>query len=476
MLESKKIYTAITELRGDLHTAVGLYACLRNSYSSSLLLESTDFTADSNCFSYICVDPIAGFKAKDNSISTYFEDNKINSDCENDLILSKFIDFKSSFSNESPEYPKGVVNGFFGYISYESIQYFEDIKLSQKSDENRDIPDLNYELFRFVIVINHFKHQMYLIENSFSNDFSKSEPLRKSLLAKINNPSFNFGHFDYSENEDSNFTDEEYLDLVETCKKHIKIGDIFQIVPSRKFITKYSGDDFNLYRALRSINPSPYLFYFNYGDFRIIGSSPEAELITTNNKAEIYPIAGTSPRSGDSKIDEDNVEKLLANAKENAEHVMLVDLARNDLSKHCTNVNVDSFREVHFFSHVIHLVSKVSGVMKKNINSINLLADTFPAGTLSGAPKYRAMELIDKYERGKRGHYGGALGFIGFNNDSHHAIIIRSFLSKNGYLYRQAGGGIVIDSEAVSELNEVNSKLKALKLALSKAKVIGGDS
>lgn len=476
MLKSKKIYTAITELRGDLHTAVGLYASLRNSYSNSLLLESTDFTADSNCFSYICVDPIAGFQAKDNNISKYFDKQKETIQSENELVLSKFIEFKSSFNNESSEYPKGVVNGFFGYISYESIQYFEDIKLSQKENEEREIPDLNYDLYRFVIVINHYKHQMYLIENSFSNNFSKSEDLKKSLLAKIKNPAFSFGSFDYSENEDSNFTDQEYLELVETCKKHIKIGDIFQIVPSRRFITKYSGDDFNLYRALRSINPSPYLFYFNYGDFRIIGSSPEAELITSDNKAEIYPIAGTSPRSGDSKVDEERVEKLLANAKENAEHVMLVDLARNDLSKHCTNVNVDSFREVHFFSHVIHLVSKVSGIMKNSINSINLLADTFPAGTLSGAPKYRAMELIDRYERGKRGHYGGALGFIGFNNDTHHAIIIRSFLSKNGYLYRQAGGGIVIDSEPKLELNEVNSKLRALKLALSKAKVIGGDS
>lgn len=477
-LQHTVINTKIKELTGDLHTAIGLYASIRNYYQTTLLLESTDFTADSNCFSYICINPIAGFKATKNNYS-YFYPNKpldeLNSEkTDFQEVLGKFTSFKESFSNSEMNYPKGVINGFFGYITFDAVQYFEDISFEGKSNEGREIPDLQYHLYRYVLVINHFKHKMYLIENYVeSEDINQLAEESKLLLNRIKNQEARFGSFNYKDEESSNFTDSQFIKVVEKCKEHIQRGDVFQIVPSRRFETEYTGDCLLVYRALRSINPSPYLFYFNYGDFRIIGSSPEAELITSDGKAEIYPIAGTTKRTTSSIEDEKQVNRLLEDAKENAEHVMLVDLARNDLSKHCVDVKVDSFRDVHYFSHVIHLVSKVSGKMKNSVNAITLLADTFPAGTLSGAPKYRAMELIDRYENGNRGFYGGALGFIGFNNDSHHAIMIRTFLSKNGKLYRQAGAGTVIGSKPENELQEVNSKLEALKLALKEAKKLG---
>lgn len=477
-LQDTVINTKIKELTGDLHTAMGLYASIRNYYQTSLLLESTDFAADSNCFSYICVNPIAGFSVKKESYQYFYPETAFDEiergDCRVSEVLKKFTDFKESFTNAKVDYPTGVINGFFGYINFDAVQYFEDISFSSESSEERSIPDLQYHMYRYVLVIDHFKHKMYLIENYLdSENETELASERKKLINRIKAQEARFGRFDYKEEELSNFTDSEFINVVKKCKEHIQRGDVFQIVPSRRFETEYCGDCLMLYRALRSINPSPYLFYFNYGDFRIIGSSPEAELITSNGKAEIYPIAGTTKRTASSVEDEKQVKRLLADAKENAEHVMLVDLARNDLSKHCVDVKVDSFREVHYFSHVIHLVSKVSGVMKDNVNAITLLADTFPAGTLSGAPKYKAMELIDKYENGSRGYYGGALGFIGFNNDSHHAIMIRTFLSKNGKLFRQAGAGIVIGSKPENELQEVNSKLEALKLALKEAKKLG---
>lgn len=256
------------------------------------------------------------------------------------------------------------------------------------------------------------------------------------------------------------------------AKEHCFRGDVFQLVLSRRFFQNFKGDEFNVYRTLRSINPSPYLFFFDYGDFKIFGSSPEAQLIVQDGKAEIHPIAGTFKKTGDDKKDLISAKELAKDPKENSEHVMLVDLARNDLSRNGTNVVVEKNREIQFYSHVIHLVSKVTCKMKTTTNTFRVVADTFPAGTLSGAPKHKALQLIDKYEKIKRNFYGGAIGYMDFNGNFNHAIIIRSFLSLNNQLHYQAGAGIVADSIPESELQEVYNKLGALDKALIQAEKI----
>ena len=285
----------------------------------------------------------------------------------------------------------------------------------------------------------------------------------------IKNKNFPEYHFQSNGGEESTLTGEDFMAVVDNMKQHIYRGDVFQIVPSRPFSRKFLGDEFNVYRSLRSINPSPYLFYYDYGDFRIFGSSPEAQITIKNNIASIFPIAGTFKRSGDDLKDAEIAQRLENDPKESAEHVMLVDLARNDLSRHCEQVEVKAFKEVQYYSHLIHLVSHVSGKLRDDVSSFKIVADTFPAGTLSGAPKYRAMEIIDENEKTKRSFYSGAIGYFGFNGDFIHAIMIRSFLSKNNTLHYQAGAGIVADSDPESELKEVDNKIAALRKAIEMA-------
>ena len=356
----------------------------------------------------------------------------------------------------------------FGYTTYNSVKYFEDVEINAAKQEVKEIPDMIYSVYKYVIAINHFKDEMYLYENIIDGEESELDSL-ESIINQRNFAQFNFSA---EGKEESNLTDKEYLQMVKKGKEECKRGNLFQIVLSREFIQKFKGDEFNVYRALRSINPSPYLFYFDYGNFKIFGSSPEAQLVVKNNEAQIHPIAGTFKRTGDDKIDNELAEKLKLDKKETSEHVMLVDLARNDLSRNCDEVKVDVFAETQFYSHVIHLVSKVTGKIKSTSNSLKVFADTFPAGTLSGAPKVKAMEIIDSCENDSRGYYGGAIGFIAFNGDFNHAIIIRSFLSKNNQLFYRAGAGVVIASTEENELQEVNNKLGALKSAIQLAKEI----
>ena len=351
----------------------------------------------------------------------------------------------------------------FGYTSYDSVKYFEDIKLKEPLDDDYRIPDIYYSLYRYIIAINHFNNRIYLVENLPEGGESRLDEV-KSLLRDRSIGAFQFKPLN---TENSNITDEEYIEMVKKGKKHCNIGDVFQVVLSRQFSQKFRGDEFNVYRALRNINPSPYLFYFDYGGYKLFGSSPEAQLIIENRIARINPIAGTFKRSGDDEQDRQLAIDLATDVKENAEHVMLVDLARNDLSRNSDNVVVKTFREVQFYSHVIHLVSEVTGELKEGFNPIKIFGDSFPAGTLSGAPKIKAMQLIDTIETRNRGFYGGAIGNIGFNGDINHAIMIRSFLSKNNTLCYQAGAGIVAASVEESELNEVNNKLGALKAAIA---------
>ena len=466
-MKTYTLHTSYKRVLADTTTPVSIYLRLRDVFPNSLLLESSDYHSRENSTSYICFDPIAGIKLSDNSLTSYFPDGAREEVSAEGLDLKKEVsNFRNRFQSADELDFKFITNGLFGYFTFETVQYFEDIKLKSEPVDGRSIPLMQYHVYRYIIAIDHFKNELYLLEHR--TDKEEANGLEK-ILYLIQNKNFPEYKFSLNGDEKSNFSDEEFIEVVEKMKTHIYRGDVFQIVPSRAFSKPFLGDEFNVYRALRSINPSPYLFYFDYGDFRIFGSSPEAQLTIKHNEATIYPIAGTFKRTGIALQDADLAKKLINDPKESAEHVMLVDLARNDLSRHCEQVAVQSFKEVQYYSHLIHLVSKVSGQLQNGVNPFDVVGDTYPAGTLSGAPKYMAMQLIDKYENRQRGFYSGAIGYMGFNGDFNHAIMIRSFLSQNNVLHYQAGAGIVADSDPKSELNEVNHKIMALRKALEMA-------
>ena len=436
------------------------------------MLESSDYHSKENSYSYICCEQVASIKVDDNIIAQYYPDGvERTQKLDGSITVIEAIEsFKNSFQVQDSKF-KFITNGLFGYINYDAVQHFEEIKFN-RSSEPTDIrtPDLQYAVYRYVIVFDHFKNELYIFQHNVEGG-SSDEGINviKSLIENRNFASYNFSS---DKGEQSNFTDEDFKAIVREGIKHCKRGDVFQVVLSREFQRKFKGDEFNVYRALRAVNPSPYLFYFDYGDFKLFGSSPEAQIVVKDDQAGIFPIAGTYPRTGDDQKDAQMAEELRSDPKENSEHIMLVDLARNDLSRNARNVKVDTFSEIQYYSHVIHMVSKVTGTIGEGKSTFQIVADTFPAGTLSGAPKYRAMELIDKYENKSRGFYGGAIGFMGFNGDFNHAIIIRSILSKNNTLTYRAGAGVVSDSNEEKELQEVNNKLGALNEAIERANYV----
>ncbi|MCY7420300.1 MAG: anthranilate synthase component I family protein [Chitinophagaceae bacterium] len=464
--------TVCKKTLADVFTPVGIYLRLRDRFPGSILLESTDFHASENSFSYICIQPIAGIQV---STADSFEFKY-----PNETVIKKKLKGKEAVVAELDKFLKrfqpsdkselSVAQGLFGYTTYDAVQFFEDgLHLPENTTRQPNgIPLMRYRMYQYVIAINHFKDELYICENKVKGVDSELE-LITSLIKSRDIPVFPFNTVG---SETSNLTNEQYIDMVNKGKESCHRGDVFQIVLSRRFEQQFTGDEFTVYRALRTVNPSPYLFYFDYNDYRLMGSSPESQLIINKKKAIVHPIAGTFKRTGDDAQDELLAEKLLNDPKENAEHVMLVDLARNDLSRYADNVTVDSYKKIHFYSHVIHMVSEVTGTPKPGTNPFELLAATFPAGTLSGAPKVRAMQLINEYEPTPRSYYGGAIGVIGFDGQLNHAIMIRSFLSKQNTLFYQAGAGVVAASNAESELQEVNNKLNALKTAIALAKEI----
>ncbi|GAB3931080.1 anthranilate synthase component I family protein [Mucilaginibacter myungsuensis] len=465
-----KINTKYTKLLADTTTPVSIYLRLRDVFPNSLLLESSDYHSRENSMSYVCCEPIGGLSLTDGELAISYPGHQKETYKKGEFDLLEQLDnFLATFETEQIGL-KIISNGLFGYFTHEAVEHFETIKLKVSDKTERKIPEMQYHIYRYIIAIDHFKNELYIFDNQVDGT-DKEDGLEK-IAYLIKNKNFPEYHFQTQGDEQSNLTNEGFMAIVEKMKQHIYRGDVFQIVPSRAFSQQFSGDEFNVYRALRSINPSPYLFYFDYGDFRIFGSSPEAQITVKNRVASIFPIAGTFKRSGDDEKDAEIARALEADPKESAEHVMLVDLARNDLSRHCTQVEVKAFKEVQYYSHLIHLVSHVSGVLKPGVSSFKVVADTYPAGTLSGAPKFRAMEIIDENENIKRSFYSGAIGYLGFNGDFNHAIMIRSFLSKNNTLHYQAGAGIVADSIAESELKEVDNKIAALRKALEMAQDI----
>ena len=461
-----KVKTKFLKVISDIHTPVGVYLKLRDLYSKIFLLESSDYKGSENSLSFICFESKAQISIDNNTVNTIINAKEVKKEIEPDKDVSHYLnDFINQFKVEQNDfdYPS---NGLFGYISYDSVKYFDSISILNPKEIN--IPDILYDAFKYVIVFNHYNNELIIFEHLYGDD-NKSEidKIKNIVLGKPVNP-FSFKK---SKEEQTNVSDKEFKKLVDRGINHCKLGDVFQIVLSKRFYQDFQGDEFQVYRALRSINPSPYLFYFDYGSFKIFGSSPEAQIVIKNNKATIYPIAGTFKRTGDDEFDKKEAEKLSNDIKENSEHVMLVDLARNDLSKVSKNVEVERFKDIQFYSHVIHLVSKVSGNIKSD-KKIDLISGTFPAGTLSGAPKHKAMQLIEEHENISREFYGGAIGFMGFNGDFNHAIIIRSFLSKNRRLFYQAGAGIVFKSNPDSENQEVYNKIEALRKAIKTAEKI----
>jgi anthranilate synthase component 1 len=468
-MEKIKVKVSVKKILGDILTPVSVYMKFRELFPKTILLESSDYHGNENAYSFVCMKPLACFTVNEGQISIdcnghVNEKLEVSKTCTVDQQLDQFF---KAFQLEG-DVAEAPANGLFGYLSYDGIRYFEKIEINAEKKEAYSIPEVRYCFYKYIVAIDHHKNLIYLVENLIDGEQAEMGQI-ESLLRNLTFPSTTFTPLG---NEVSNITDEQYKHMVTKGKEHCFRGDVFQIVLSRQFSQGFTGDDFHLYRALRTVNPSPYLFFFDYGDYRIFGSSPEAELRIKKGRAIINPIAGTFRRTGNDDEDRKLAEKLCADPKENAEHVMLVDLARNDLSRNASDVQVDSYRQVQYFSHVIHLVSEVSGKLPENTNMITVLGDSFPAGTLSGAPKHRAMQLIDTYENQRRSYYGGCIGYLGFDNSLNHAIMIRSFLSKGNTLFYQAGAGVVADSLEESELQEVNNKLAALKKAIEIAKEI----
>lgn len=462
------IYSKTREILGDILTPVSIYLKVRDQFPNSFLLESSDYHAKENSISYIAFSPLAEFKVEKGHVIQQFPNESAEFTNLKDInALAAFQDFLACFDAQKEDRAGFTKSGLFGFTAYEGVQLFENIQFNQAKTKDFEVPLMQYFFFEYVIAFDHFSNKIFITHNALQDE-SQAYKLDEieMLISSNNTPEYSF----QSNGEvKSNMTDAEYRQSVIKAIEHCQRGDTFQMVLSRSFNTEFKGDEFLLYRALRSINPSPYLFYFDYGSFKIFGSSPEAQLEVNDGQAAIFPIAGTYKRTGDDEQDTVAAKALSEDVKETSEHVMLVDLARNDLSKSGDRVTVEKFKEIQFFSHVIHLVSKVSTFLKKGKTAVDLAADTFPAGTLSGAPKHRAMQLIDEYESSQRGYYGGMIGLMDFHGNFNHAILIRSFLSQNNKLHFRAGAGVVAKSDPDSEVQEVYNKVGALESAIKKA-------
>ena len=456
----------------DVFTPVGIYLRVRDRFRDTILLESADHHAAENSYSFICVNAIGGVEISSlNSIEIKYPGSREERSSISDpsAIPRRLWDYMQQFDVQPSSKEARFAQGLYGYTTYDAVQFFDTIRFSNPNGQSTNIPLIRYRLYQYVIAINHFRDELFICENVVAG-LESDVAVIQSLIRSKDVPVYPFNTKD---EETSTIKDEDYREMVRKGIQSCLRGDVFQIVLSRRFSQVFTGDEFNVYRTLRSINPSPYLFYFDYGDYRLMGSSPEAQLIINEGKAVVHPIAGTFKRTGNDITDRQRAAELLEDSKENAEHVMLVDLARNDLSRLCDEVKVSKYRQIQFYSHVIHLVSEVTGNVKKDSNPFDLLARTFPAGTLSGAPKFKAMSLINEYEQEARSYYGGGIGFIGFDGSCNHAIMIRTLLSRNNQLIYQAGAGIVAASNPESELQEVNNKLNALKTAIKVAAEMG---
>lgn len=465
----KRIKQYRRTIPADLETPVGIYLKIRDLYPQSALLESSDYHAQHNATSFIGVEPVGSFKVEDECVVlSYPGEPEIRKAIGEGVdVVEELRDYIRSFDIEDAD--AALPDGLLGYTAYDAVRYFEDVRIQPREEKFKGVPDMYYVLYRFLIEVNHYKNEMTIVENCPAEDESRTD----ELISVLHNNNMAQYPFTPADDLESTMSDDDFIHAVEMCVKHALRGDVFQIVPSRRFSRGFTGDEFNVYRALRCINPSPYLFYFDFGSFKVFGSSPETHLRISGRTAYIDPIAGTFRRTGDDDRDRELARALLEDEKENAEHIMLVDLARNDLSRSGGRVEIEFLKEIQYYSHVIHMVSRVKAELPEGVNNYRLFADTFPAGTLSGAPKVRAMQIIDEVEPHSRLLYGGCIGYLGFNGDINQAITIRSFLSYGKRLYSQAGAGIVARSVAENELQETRNKLGALSKAITYAEEFG---
>lgn len=467
----RKIRQYTRTIPADLETPVGIYLKIRDLYPQSALLESSDYHASQNAVSFIGVEPIGSFKVENEQVVMNYPDGETirkNIAGGNADVIDELRGYIESFEIERED-GKQLPNGLLGYTAYDAVRYFESVGISGRQQRFADVPDMYYVLYRYLIQVDHYKNEMTIVENRPEGSAAGTD----ELIAVLHNNNMAQYPFKAADDLESSMSDGDFIEAVRKCTGHSLRGDVFQIVPSRRFSRGFSGDEFNVYRALRCINPSPYLFYFDFGNFKVFGSSPETHLRISGRTAYIDPIAGTFRRTGDEEKDRRLADELLADEKENAEHIMLVDLARNDLSRSGGRVSIEFLKQIQYYSHVIHMVSRVKAELPEGADHYRLFADTFPAGTLSGAPKVRAMQIIDAVEPHSRLLYGGCIGYLGFNGDINQAITIRSFLSHGGRLYSQGGAGIVARSKAESELQETRNKLGALSKAITYAEEFG---
>lgn len=465
----KRIKQYRRTIPADLETPVGIYLKIRDLYPQSALLESSDYHAQHNATSFIGVEPVGSFKVEDKCVVlSYPGEPEIRKAIGEGVdVVEELRDYIRSFDIVDAD--AALPDGLLGYTAYDAVRYFEDVKIQPREEKFKGVPDMYYVLYRFLIEVNHYKNEMTIVENCPAEEESRTD----ELISVLHNNNMAQYPFIPADDLESTMSDDDFIHAVEKCVKHALRGDVFQIVPSRRFSRGFTGDEFNVYRALRCINPSPYLFYFDFGSFKVFGSSPETHLRISGRTAYIDPIAGTFRRTGDDDRDRELARALLEDEKENAEHIMLVDLARNDLSRSGGRVEIEFLKEIQYYSHVIHMVSRVKTELPEGVNNYRLFANTFPAGTLSGAPKVRAMQIIDEVEPHSRLLYGGCIGYLGFNGDINQAITIRSFLSYGKRLYSQAGAGIVARSVAENELQETRNKLGALSKAITYAEEFG---
>ncbi len=464
-----------TEIRGDLHTTVSLFTRLKKE-KYQFLLESAVSGEYFGRYSFMGSSNKA-FVCKDGKVS-FVNGNKITDSgtFKNPLEYIREY-YKKIVPHVNPKLPP-FVNGLVGYLGYDMIKYFEKITLPEKDDLH--LPDFELILIDKIMIYDHLVHKLFIIyspliseEENLAEVYMNACEKIEEMAEEIEKPPKKIKTFKANAENGklaykSNFTKERYEKSVECAKEYIYDGDIFQLVLSQRLRIPVEGDGFNLYRSLRVVNPSPYMFYLKCNDTEIIGSSPEVFVQLKNGQVTIRPIAGTRPRGKDPEEDIQLKNELLLDEKELAEHIMLVDLARNDIGRVCQGgtVKVDQLKIIEYYSHVMHIVSNVVGKISNEFDVFDLIKATFPAGTLSGAPKIRAMEIISELEPETRGIYGGMIGHFTFDNNLDSCITIRTIVVKDNVAYLQAGAGLVADSNPEREYYETIHKIKALSKAI----------
>lgn len=481
--ENESFVSIWAEIIADLETPVSAYHKVSKESKYSFLLESVEGGENFGRYSFIGFDPVFILKTEKDVSAVLDSSGDIKDTSEDPYEL--FKKFLAKYSVVNPDLPFSP--GAVGYFGYDTIRFIEPTlkKSYENIEECTTFPDAYFMVPGIVLVFDHVKHKIYVINNvlvdktsDLSRIYEDSKEKINLVISKLSTPHnlvpLTLSSKEINKKVDSNISKEEWIDIVNKAKEHIKAGDIFQIVLSQRFcIEKENLDSFTIYRALRSINPSPYLYYLNFGGFQIVGSSPEILVkCSPEGDAQVRPIAGTRRRGFNKQRDEELALEMLNDPKERAEHIMLVDLGRNDLGRVCEygSVKVDRLMEVEKYSHVQHIVSNVTGKLKPDNDSIELIKACFPAGTVSGAPKIRAMEIIYNLEKSARGPYAGCIGYLGFNNEVNTAITIRTMLVRDNKIFIQAGAGIVADSDPELEYLETQNKAAALVQTIERLK------